>query len=242
MNFTKIIYLFSCFLLTLLTACATRINHSPAPLQQQSAVERFQIDENESRVHFFLGELFMKNSRGIKINEVAELYVNDVKIGLIGNDKEYMAIDLNPGFYSFKWMPIGTGSEKCEPEALQLSLSNNEFIFIKANMRDASTTVPGAMLFGAIGAVAGTTVKLITYFEPDSGLKDKIKEYKLVSLNQSFKQASPIKKLKTDQSSTKNSLSPSIENKLSELKSIYEKGLITKEEYDEKRKKLLEGY
>jgi len=205
-------------------------------------VERFQLDENESRVHFFLGELFMKNSRGIKMNEVAELYVNNVKIGLIGNDKEYMAIDLNPGFYSFKWMPIGTGSGNCEPEALQLSLSNNELIFIKANMRDASTTAPGAMLFGAIGALAGTNVKLITYFEPDSSFKDKIKDYKLVSLNQSFKQTSPIKKLKMDQSSTENSLSPGIEKKLSELKSIYDKGLITKKEYDEKRKKLLEGY
>lgn len=38
-----------------------------------STVERFQLNENESRVHFFLGELFMKNSRGIKMNEVAEL-------------------------------------------------------------------------------------------------------------------------------------------------------------------------
>lgn len=239
MNFKKIIYLFFCFFLT---ACATRINHPPAPLQQQSTVERFQLNENESRVHFFLGELFMKNSRGIKMNEVAELYVNNVKIGLIGNDKEYIAIDLNPGLYNFKWMPIGAGSGNCEPEPLQLSISNNELIFMKANMRDASTTAPGAMLFGAIGALAGTNVKIITYFEPDSGLKDKIKEFKLISLNQSFKQASPIKKLKIDQPSTENSQSSGIEKKLSELKSIYEKGLITKEEYDEKRKKLLERY
>ena len=239
MNFKKIIYLFFCFFLT---ACATIINHPPAPLQQQSTVERFQLDENESRVHFFLGELFMKNSRGIKMNEVAELYVNNVKIGLIGNNQEYIAIDLHPALYNFKWMPIGTGSGYCESESLQLFISNNELMFLKANMRDASTTAPGAMLFGAIGALAGTNVKIITYFEPDSGLKDKIKEFKLISLNQSFKHASPIKKLKIDQPSTENSQSAGIEKKLSELKSIYEKGLINKEEYDEKRKKLLERY
>lgn len=155
---------------------------------------------------------------------------------------------MNPGRYNFKWIPIGSGSGNCEPEPLQLSISNNELIFMKANMRDASTTAtaPGAMLFGAIGgaigALAGTNVKIITYFEPDSGLKDKIKEFKLISLNQSFKHASPIKKLKIDQPSTENSQSAGIEKKLSELKSIYEKGLINKEEYDEKRKKLLERY
>lgn len=195
MNFKKIIYLFFCFFLT---ACATRINHPPAPLQQQSTVEQFQLDENESRVHFFLGELFMKNARGIKMNEAAELYINNVKIGLIGNDKEYIAIDLNPGLYNFKWMPIGTGSGYCEPEPLQLSISNNELIFLKANMRDASTTTPGAMLFGAIGALAGTTVKTITYFEPDTSMKDNINEYKLILLNEFFKQTSSIKKMETD--------------------------------------------
>jgi hypothetical protein len=239
MNFKKTISLFACFFLT---ACATRINHPTVPLQQQSTVEQFQLDENESRIHFFLGEVFMKNSRGIKINEAAELYVNNVKIGLIGNDKEYIAIDLNPGLYNFKWMPVGSGSGYCEPEPLQLSISHNELIFLKANMRDASTTAPGAMLFGAIGALVGTNIKIITYFEPDSGLKGKIKEFKLISLNQSFKQAYSIKKLKIDLPSAENSRSAGLEKKLSELKSIYEKGLITKEEYDEKRKKIIEKY
>jgi hypothetical protein len=205
-------------------------------------VEQFQLDENESRVHFFLGELFLKNASGLKMNEAAELYVNNVKIGMIGNDKEYIVIDLNPGLYNFKWMPIGAGSGSCEPEPLQLSISNNELIFLKANMRDASTTAPGAMLFGAIGALAGTTVKLITYFEPDTILRNNIKEYKLILLNESFKQKASIKKLEIDQPPKENSPSAGIEEKLYGLKSIYEKGLITKEEYDEKRKKLIEKY
>ena len=178
MNPSKIICFLACFFLT---ACATRINHPTVPLQQQSTVEQFQLNENESRVHFFLGDLFLKNASGIKINEAAELYVNNVKIGMIGNDKEYIVIDLNPGHYNFKWMPIGAGSGYCEPELLQLSISNSELIFLKANMRDA--TSPGAMLFGAIGALAGTTLK--TYFEPDTSLRNNIKEYKLILLKSS---------------------------------------------------------
>jgi len=236
MNLNKIICFLLCFFLT---ACATRINHPTVPLQQQSTVEQFQLDKNESRVHFFLGELFMKNARGIKMNEAAELYVNNVKIGLIGNNKEYIAIDLNPGLYNFKWMPIGAGSGNCGPEPLQLSISNNELVFLKANMRDASTTAPGAMLFGATGAVVGTNVKTITYFEPDTTLKDIIKEYKLILLNESFKQTFSIKKNEIDKSYKENSTSPGVEEKLIELKALYEKGLITKEEYDEKRKELL---
>lgn len=239
MNLKKTIYLLVCFFLT---ACATRINNPIAPLQQQSTVEQFQLDENVSRVHFFFGELFMKNSSGIKMNEVAELYINNVKIGLIGNNQEYIAIDLNPGHYNFKWMPIGSGSGSCEPEPLQLSISNNDLIFLKANMRDASTTAPGTMLFGAIGALAGTSVKLITYLAPDTGLKDKIKEFKLISLNKTLKREFSIKKIEMDQPAAESSQSANMEKKLSELKSIYEKGLINKEEYDEKRKKLIEKY
>jgi hypothetical protein len=220
MNPSKVI---CCFLMCFfLTACATRINHPTAPLQQQSTVEQFQLDENESRVHFFLGELLLKNASGIKMNEAAELYVNNVKIGMIGNDKEYIVIDLNPGLYNFKWMPIGAGSGYCEPEPLQLSISNRELIFLKANMRDASTTAPGAMLFGAIGALAGTTVKTITYFEPNTSLRNNIKDYKLILLNESFKQKSSIKKVEIDRQATENSPSAGIE-KLYELKSMYEK-------------------
>lgn len=227
MNPSKVICFLTCFFLT---ACATRISHPPAPLQQQSTVEQFQLDENESRVHFFLGELFMKNARGIKMNEAAEFYVNNVKIGLIGNNKEYIAVDLHPGLYNFKWMPISTGSGYCEPEQLQLSISKNELIFLKANMRDASTTNPDALLFGAIGAVVGTNVKNIVYFEPDDNLKDNIKEYKLVSLNESIKQNIPY------------SSSDGLEQKLSDIKELYEKGVISKEEYEEKRKRLIDQY
>lgn len=214
----------------LLMACATRISQPPAPGQQLSKVEQFQLNENECRVHFFLGELFFKSANGIKMNEVAELYVNNVKIGFIGNQSEYIAIDLYPGLYTLRWSPIGSGSEYCESEQLQLSISKNEYIFLKANMKDASTTNPGALLFGAIGAVAGTNVKTIAYLAPDNEIKNNIKNYKLVSLNETFK--------------TNFSSSPtdSLEQKLSDLKRLYEKGIITKEEYEEKRKNLIDHY
>ena len=172
MNLNKTICFLACFFLT---ACATRINHPPAPLQQQSTVEQFQIDEDESRVHFCLGEMVGKKARSIKLNEAAELLVNNVKIGLIGNNKEYIAIDLYPGLYNFKWMPISTGSGYCEPEPLQLSIANGELIFLKANMRDATPTA--AILFGPLGAIAGA--KVISYFEQDANLRNNINNYKL---------------------------------------------------------------
>ena len=120
------------------------------------------------------------------MNESVEFYVNDIKIGLIGNNKEYIAIDLPPGSYTFKWIPI-SGSESCLPEPFTLSLSDSELIFFKANMRDASSTSPAAYLFGPIGVVVGTDVKVISFFEQDIGMKDKITEYKLISLIESFK-------------------------------------------------------
>ena len=183
MKLKMTIGLLICFLLA---ACGSRIEHPAAPAHQQSVVENFELDKNEARVHFFSGELFLKNNSGIKMNESIEFYVNDKKIGLIGNNKEYIAISLPPGSYNFKWMPI-IGSESCLPEPFTLSLSDNELIFLTANMRDASSTSPAAYLFGAIGAALGTNVKVISYFEQDIAIKDKINEYKLISLIESFK-------------------------------------------------------
>lgn len=214
----------------ILIACATRINQPLAPIQQQSKVEQFQLNQNECRVHFFLGELFFKSANGIKMNEVAELYVNNVKIGFIGNQKEYIAIDLYPGLYNFRWSPVGSGSGYCEAEQLQLSITKNELVFLKANMRDASKTNPGALLFGAVGAVVGTNVKTISYLEPDNEIKNNLKKYRLVSLNESFKANFP------------DSSTDSLEQKLSELKKLYEKGLVTEKEYQEKRKSLIDSY
>ena len=229
MNFKKIIYLFFCFFLT---ACVTRINHHPAPLQQQSTVERFQLDENESRVHFFLGEFFLYG-RATEINQVADVYVNNVKIGTIGNRKEYLAVDLHPGTYDFKWM--STDADRSQPEPLQLSIEKGELIFVKANMRDVSPVA--AKMFGAVGALVGS--KFISFFEQDTNLKNNIHEYKLILLNEDIKKSLSIKKMEPEQSVTESAASNDVEKKLSELKKIYEKGLITKEEYDIKRKELI---
>ena len=232
MNFKKIIYIFFCFFLT---ACATRINHPPAPLQQQSTVERFQLNENESRVHFFLGEFFLYD-RAIKINQVADIYVNNVKIGTIGNSKEYLAVDLHPGTYDFKWMTTGMDADYSQPEPLRLSIEKGELIFVKANMRDVSPVA--AKMFGAVGALVGS--KFILLFEQDTNLKNNIHEYKLILLNEDIKKSLSIKKMEPEQSFTESAVSNDVEKKLSELKKIYEKGLITKEEYDIKRKELID--
>lgn len=232
MNFKKIIYLFFCFFLT---ACATRINHPPAPLQQQSTVKQFQLDGDESRFHFFLGNSILYG-RSHKMNEAANLFVNNIKIGTIGNNKEYLAVDLHPGTYTFKWMPISTGSGYCRPDPLQLSIAKGELVFMKANMRDVTSNL--AYLFGPVGALAG--VRLITYFEQDTNLKNNIHEYKLILLNEDIKKTLSIKKMEPEQSVTESAASNDVEKKLSELKKIYENGLITKEEYDIKRKELID--
>ena len=234
MNYKNIICLLSCLFLA---ACvATRINHPPAPLHQQSIVKQFQLGENVSRVHFFIGDLVLNADSRIKMNEAVELYVNNVKIGLLGNSKEYIAIDLYPGTYTFKWMPISSGSDSCSPDPLQLSVIKGEVVFLKANMRDATPTA--AMFLGAIGALA--MAKQATYFEQDNSLRSNMNELTLVALNEDFKEALSIKKIAPDLTPTQEAAPANVEKKLSDLKQIYEKGLITKEEYEIKRKELID--
>lgn len=182
MNTSKIIVL----LLTsfFLTACAgTRINHPPAPLQQQSIVEQFHLNENESRVHFFSGEFINKLGWGVTYNEAFEVYINDVKVGVIGNKNEYMAIDLRPGIYNFKWVYIGP-PPVTPPEVLQLSIKNKELIFLKANMYEETPTA--AILLANPGKVF---TKFILRFDQDLSSKNNMREYTLISLNQDIKES-----------------------------------------------------
>jgi hypothetical protein len=234
MNLKKTICFLACFFLT---ACATRISHPPAPLQQRSTVEQFQLDENESRVHFFLGEYFpyRDTNRSAKMNQAAEFYVNNVKIGLIGNNKEYTAIDLPPGIYNFKWT---NPAENHRQETLQLSIRSKELIFLKANMRNNASVY--TTLLGPIGALA--TLDIFTYLEQDPKLKNNLIEYTLVSLNKDFTSSVSTQKTELNKPQPEGEAASTTEKKLTELKSIYDKGLITKEEYDEKRKKIIEKY
>lgn len=114
-----------------LTACAVITNQPPAPPQQQALVENFQLDDNVSRVHIF-------NSYGSAI----ELYINDVKIGLLGNNKEYMAIDLNPGIYDFKWIGKSTGDGMLKPIPLHLSVAKSQLLFLKAKFGSGAIPSP----------------------------------------------------------------------------------------------------
>jgi len=232
MTFKKIICLFACFFLT--ACCLTRINHQPASLIEQKNVNQFQLDGDESRVHFFPGDMYVFDSI-IKLNQVAELYINNLKAGTLGNSKEYIAVDLHPGTYDFKWMPIGLDAQYTQPEPLRLTIEKEELIFLKANFRDESPAA--AMMFGVIGALVG--LKFQSFFEQDTSLRNNIHEYQLISLNENMKNTLSIKNRKLDQSNTERAASNDLERKLSKLKIIYEKGLITKEEYDIKRKELI---
>lgn len=235
MSPSKVFCLLACFFLT--GCAANRINHPPAPLHQQSIVKQFQLNENESRVHFFLGDIFMFG-RKIKMNKIAEFYVNNVKVGTIGNDKEYLAVDLVPGTYDFKWMPTGLDSGYTQSESLQLTIEKGMLIFVKAIMRDVSPA--SAKIFGAIGAITGS--KFIAHLQQDANLINNMNEVTLVTLNEDIKKTLSIKKIEPDQTLLGKAPQTNLEKKLAELKILNEKGLITKEEYDGKRKELIEKY
>ena len=69
---------------------------------------------------------------------------------------------------------------------------------------------------------------------------NKITSKKIVESKRSKKQTTPVGTLKHDNNKSKIQLSNVTKNKLLELKELYDDGLITKEEYEEKRKKVLE--
>lgn len=169
--------------------CATRLDQQLVPLEQLAMVEQFKIEEDAGRIHFFLGKFFMNQSRGFDINEAGEVYINNTKAGTIGNSKEYIVIDLFPGNYSFKWVPISSGSENCFHQELTITVKKDDLIFLKANMAQTDSN-QALSLFGAIGGVIeASKMKIISYLERDNSIKYNIKAYKLVSLNKELKKS-----------------------------------------------------
>ncbi len=167
--------------LAFLSGCATRITHPPAPAEDLAKVTSYQLEQNEARVHFYLGCLHAQGAT-IPMREAAELYINNVRAGVIGSEEEYIAIDLPPGTYTFEYKLVSSPS--VQPKPLQLTISEKELVFLSANFADVTPDM--AYLFGPLGVLA--SLKQITFLQQNTlEGKQVITERRLVALNKTIK-------------------------------------------------------
>lgn len=167
------------------------------------------------------------------------VYINDKKVGSPAF-KEHVVIDLLPSNYEAYWAPDKPFKFYSEKKAI--TLKAGEVRYFTCDMG-----VKGAAMAGLVGLLASDYVyKGWLTEKPLDGEGKLVSYYKYEVMNNSVPNptltvATPGKPPSGQKDATTvTSDEKSIGNRLDELKGLFQKELITKEEYDLKRKVLIE--
>ena len=160
-----------------------------------------------------------------------DFYINGEYVGGLNHD-QYFALTLKPGTYRIIWKERGGAGVTSDP--YNLTVFKGEKYFVR-NVFDE-----GSPMFGLLGAL---TFKFYLEAAPGTGRQD-ILSRKLVMANKymneppsdvqpaASKKAGPAERTKSAES---------VETRLLQLKRLYDSRLITEEEYDRKRRQIIDA-
>lgn len=238
----------------LLYGCAVKIQQPEISMMESDYIRNKEVPKNKGRIVFYSGKML-----GAQMNRAAVVYIENTKIGTIGNKEELIVVDLFPGRYSFKWnVPMeDMDYSYTQPAINEVDVNSEQTLYFTANFLDNTSREAkiASYIFGPVVTLA--SMKFITVFEQDSKAngKNALNSHKIVlyekNFSANFSSNSNDKILKQNLNGT-NDESLALENlkntnsevkmKLEDLKNLYDNDLITKEEYDEKRKEIIEKY
>lgn len=241
----------SCILfIVLLSGCAVKYVQLPASTLDQNAVKNYEMDSNYSRVIFYSGKMSNVQLDTAELDRAIEIFIDNNKIGSVGNKEEMIAADLPPGTYSFKCNVPKNDIDNSYTRAdiLTLPVGEKQLIYMKANFHNETPAY--GMMFGALGALATMKFSMVLEQDTQSNGREAIASHRLVSryimpensensINEQIRLHEKVNQQQLAPNSTSQSEND-LEAKMSKLKQLYDKGLITKEEYDLKRKELIE--
>ena len=174
------------------------------------------------------------------VGQVGPVFINDQQIWLAAKD-EYIIVDLSPGIYELSWTP---------GEAYKNFTEKRKVVFQAGEIRHfaCDMTEKGAgMYFGLIGVLVSEYLTK-TYLEeremdnPDSTLvayeKFNGAQNSPNSTADKIEKSTPPPISKSEELSKDDN---SVHTRLEKLKGLYDKKLITEDEYDKKRKELLDS-
>lgn len=231
--------------LLLLTSCISHPVHPPAPVADQKAIKMFKIPTHTARVIFYMGQytdsMFNRDARW-----PMDIYIGNKKIGNLGRRSDMIAADLSPGAYTFKAVGPDLSSFASMPLKLHLKAGNQYYL--------KTTEVDGQASTDSASGTSGFIVSL-KQDQVSSG-REAIAVHTLIAYyNNGSSPRRPIskpqQKEKIHAAAVQNRApsmpatekrAPDLEYKLKRIKSMYEQDLITKEEYDKKRKRLLNSF
>lgn len=228
-----------CKYLTLFTISLILVGCASRPVPRPAYTDLPQLEDGWSRIKITSGKFSW--ARLWTTEQLGPVFINDQPVWEAAKD-EYIVIDLLPGSYELSWTP--RASDKVYTE-------KRKFIFNAGETRHfaCDQAEKGAgMYFGLIGALASEYLTK-TYLEerPMDNPNSTLVAYKVFnegqsapkSYNKTVETKAPEPVLKSEVESIGDN---SVYEKLEKLKKMYESNLITKEEYDSKRKELVNDF
>lgn len=195
--------------------------------------------EGKSRVFFFHGPVrTCKNNDCIdqKLNFPFAVYVDGVQVGAISDRDHYLRADIEPGKHLIQWKDVRDSPEG-EQGDLVIPMEHAHAYFIRVTKDNrtrsgsSATSPSGAQITGAIenvGAAGQAELSGRALIVADQEAIRRIPSGHVTAGGRGDSQRSAAK--------------GTIRDKLTELKELYDQKLITKDEYDGKRKKMLDNW
>lgn len=202
---------------------------------------QFRPVEGKSRIYFFHGPVrTCKGSDCIeqKLNFPFAIYVDGIPIGTVTSRDYYLRADISPGKHLIQWKDI-VDSPEGEQGDTEISMEGGQAYFYRVSKGSNMGFKQPSFRAGSVKST-GQLENVGTAGQ--SEIQDKL----LIAVDRDVVQrisgrASPSKPTQEANPSPISSPIP-IGGKLAELKDMYERGLITKDEYDAKRKQFLDTW
>ena len=240
--FTVCIKLGSALLLSLgiLTGCGTFQLPQLTSNATDHDLSQFRPSDGKARVYFFHGPVTTCRANSCidqKLNFPFSIYIDGIEVGTLASRDNYLRADIAPGKHLMQWRDIVDSPEDIQGK-MEISMESGHADFIRVSKGTSSELKPGALgsaAFKSTGQLENVGI---------AGRAEVLDKKLIVADREAIKRLSgSVSASKSAQEgSAPVPSSPTIGGKLTELKDMYERGLITKDEYDGKRKQFLDTW
>jgi hypothetical protein len=226
--------------LGILTGCVTFQPPQLTSSETDHDVKQFRPIEGKSRVYFFHGPVrTCKASDCIdqKLNFPFSVYIDGIPIGTVTSRSNYLRSDIAAGKHLIQWKDI-IDSPEGEQGDTEISMESGQAYFIRVNKGTNWAVKP----------VVAAGVKATGHLENAgvAGQAEVLDKAPIVADRDAIQRlsgrAGATNSAQASNPSVPSSSPITITGKLTELKDMYERGLITKDEYDGKRKQFLDTW
>lgn len=204
-------------------------------------VNQFRPSEGKSRVYFFHGPVRTCQANSCidqKLNFPFSIHIDGSQIGTLPSRDNYLRADIAPGKHLIQWRDVVDSPEDVQGK-MEISMESGQAYFIRVSKGTNSELKPGAL---------GTAAVKSTGQLENVGVagRAEVLDKKLIVADRDAIQRLSGRASASNSAQESSAPVPSspitIGGKLTELKDMYERGLITKDEYDGKRKQFLDTW